>query len=46
MSPVIEDGSEVWAAGTNTDVVNTFQVKYLKRVCKIKTTDTNISRVK
>lgn len=34
--PVIEYDSEVWAAGANIDVVNTFHVKYLKRVLKLR----------
>ena len=36
MLPVIEYASEVWATGADTDVVYVFQVKYLKRVLKLR----------
>jgi hypothetical protein len=34
--PTIEYGSEVWSAGVNADCVDTFHVKFLKRVLKLR----------
>jgi len=34
--PVIEYGSEIWSAGNNIDVLDTFQVKFFKRVLKVR----------
>ena len=36
MAPSVEYGNEVWAAGTNYDSVDTFHVKFLKRVLKLR----------
>ena len=33
--PVIEYGSEVWSAGMNTDALDNYQVKFLKRLLKL-----------
>ena len=36
VAPIIEYGSEVWSAGINTDPVDTFQVKFIKRALKLR----------
>lgn len=34
--PVLEYGSEIWSAGTNTDCIDVFQVKFIKRMLKLR----------
>ena len=36
MLPITEYGTEIWSAGNKLDIIDTFHVKYIKRLLKLR----------